>query len=267
MLSACRFCPLIGDVNVVRPVLPILLLLLLLAGCGHKGPVQPPKQPLPAAPEALTLQQKGMRFLVAWNPPRTNQDGSPLADLEGFRVFKMKYDLAQDCPECRDTSVLLLAVDIEFLREVRRVGDRFHLWDDELEPGFGYQYRIVPYNKKGRDGESARQRVPFVHPPPAPDGLAAESHDRLVRLRWQPAAEARQEVKPLGYNLYRREGDEPFPFSPVNRDVLTDATFEDYDVENGRTYIYAVRTVIRIRGNAVESGLSRTAEATPQPGF
>lgn len=244
-----------------------MMALLVLAGCGKKGPVRPLQQQLPAAPRALTVQQKGTRFLIAWNRPLTNQDGSPLTNLEGFSVFKMKYDLAQDCPECRDTSVLLLDVDLEYPRETRRSGDRFYLWDSELEPGFGYQYRIVPYNDKGRNGEAVRLRVPFVNPPATPEGLAAESHDQLVRLHWQPAAEKRAGVEMLGYNLYRREADEPFAFSPVNREILTETTFEDYGVENDRTYIYAVRAVTRIRGNAIESGLSATAEARPQAGF
>jgi len=253
---------------VFRPVPSLLILLLiLLAGCGNKGPVRPLKQQVPAAPKALEVQQKGTRFLVAWDRPRTNQDGSELTNLEGFRVFKMKYDLAQDCPECRDTSVLLLDVDLEYLRDVRRSGERLYLWDDELEPGFGYQYRIVPYNSKGREGELVRLRVPFVYPSTAPEGLVAENHDRMVRLRWQPAIEVRAEVELLGYNLYRREGDESFPFPPVNLGILTEPTFEDYGVENGKTYIYAVRTVARIRGNTVESQLSAAAEARPQAGL
>lgn len=245
----------------------ILLLLVFAAGCGKKGPVQPLRQPLPAAPEALTVQQKGDRFLVAWRPPVRNQDGSELKNLEKFRVYKMRYDLADDCPECRDTSVLLQEVDLDYLREVRRVGDRLYLWDTELEPGFGYQYRIVPVNTKRREGAPVILRLPFVNPPAAPGGLAAEDHDRMVRLRWQPVTEAGAEAELLGYNLYRREGDEPFAFAPVNPEILAEPAFEDYGVENGRTYIYSVRAVIRLRGNTVESQLSAPAEARPQAGL
>jgi hypothetical protein len=246
----------------------LLLLLALLAGCGKKGPVQPLKQRLPAAPEALTVRQIGDRFLVAWRPPVRNLDGSTLEDLDKFRVYKMRYDLANDCPECRDTSVLLQEVDLDYLRDVRRVGDRLYLWDTELEPGYGYQYRIVPINTKGREGGSILLRAPFVNPPPAPAGLTAENRDRLVRLHWQSPAATPPDGERLGFNLYRREASEPFPFSPVNRDViLTDPAFEDFDVENGRTYVYAVRTVVRVLGKTVESTLSNIVTAAPQPGL
>jgi predicted small lipoprotein YifL len=251
-----------------RHAVPLLLLLLaFVAGCGKKGPVQPLKQPLPAAPEALTVQQKGEGFLVSWRPPVRNQDGSELKNLEKFRVFKMRYDLADDCPECRDTSVLLQEVDLDYLRDVRRSGDRLYLWDTELELGFGYQYRVVPVSSKRREGDSALLRLPFFTPPQAPDGLTAESRDRFVRLRWQPTTEAREDGDLLGYNLYRREGTAPFPFSPANREVLAEPAFEDFDLENGRTYNYAVRSVFRLLGKIVESALSSTVSATPQPGL
>jgi len=249
----------------LRPLLPMLLLLALLAGCGHKGPVRPLQQPLPAAPRTLDVEQRGVRLLVTWSLPRTNQDGSPLTNLEGFRVYKMNFDPAQDCPECRDTSELLQEVDLEYLRDVRRSGERLYLWDDGLEDGVGYQYRVVPYNTKGRDGEPAQLRVVFFAPPPAPTALAAEGRDRLVRLRWEPAAPA-PGYEIAGYNLYRREPEEPFPFEPVNRQPLLEPAFEDYGVENDHGYIYAVRTLSRRDGETVESQLSETAEATPRQG-
>lgn len=251
----------------IRRFFILIFLLCLLPGCGKKGPVRPLKQPLPAAPEALSVQQKGDRFLVSWRPPVRNQDGSELTNLEKFKIYKMRYDLADDCPECRDTSVLLLEVDLDYLRDVRRIGDRLYLWDDELEAGIGYQYSVVPFNARGRQGDSARQRIPFVSPPPPPVRLTAESHDRMVRLRWQPPAEVAAEAERVGFNVYRREGSDAFPLLPVNREIQVEPTFEDYSVENGRTYEYAVRTVVRLLETKVESQLSNPATATPQPGL
>jgi hypothetical protein len=246
--------------------MPLLMLLALLAACGKKGPVRPLRQPLPAAAPGLEARQLGDRVLLSWGVPRLNQDGSPVKDLEGFRILRMRYDLTQDCPECRDTSTLLREVDLDYLREVRRVGDRLYLWDDNLETGFGYQYRVVPFTSRGREGEAAQLRLPFVPPLPAPAALSAASHDRLVRLSWQPPAEKRGGVEMLGYNLYRRSDSDPFPELPLNREVVAATAFDDFGVENGQTYVYAVRAVARILGHTVESPLSATAAATPEEG-
>ena len=252
-----------------RSVLPILLLLLLAlpAGCGRKGPVRPLKQPLPDAPQDLVLRQQGMRFLLAWGLPAQNQDGSPLTDLEGFRIYKMKYDPAEDCPECRDTSILLEDVALDYLREVIRRGNRFYYYDTELRTDAGYQYRITPYDRKHREGAPAMVRLPTSVPPLAPATLNATGHDRLVRLNWEPVNEKRPDEEWLGYNLYRRQPGEAFPPAPVNHEPLTAASFEDFGLENDRTYIYAVRSLVRVSGHPVESDLSELVEVLPREGF
>jgi hypothetical protein len=244
-----------------------LLLLFLPAGCGKKGPVQPLKQPLPAAPKELALRQMGMRFVLAWDIPKVNQNGTPLTDLKGFKVLRMRYDLAEDCPECRDTSVLLEEIDLDFLQEVIRRGDRLYFWDTELKPDFGYKYTVVPYNRRNREGAQAQVRRPMLIPPLPPDRLAATAHDRLVRLAWEPAVEDRQGAGLLGYNLYRHKPGEAFPPRPLNREPLMNTAFEDFDVQNGTTYVYAVRTVVSIMDHPVESLLSNITEAVPREGL
>jgi hypothetical protein len=208
-----------------------------------------------------------MRFLLSWGLPEQNQDGSPLTDLEGFRIYKMKYDPIEECPECRDTSVLLEDVDLDYPRGVTRRGDRFYLWDAELDVGSGYQYRITPYNRKHREGAPAVVRRPMAVPPLSPSTLTATGHDRLVRLAWEPVTEEREGVEWLGYNLYRRQLGEAFPPAPVNNEILSAPSYEDFGLENDRTYIYAVRSVARISGQPVESALSELAEAVPREGF
>lgn len=250
-----------------RPVLPILLLLLLLPGCGKKGPVRPLSQPLPAAPGKLAVRQLGMRFLLAWDLPQTNQNDTPLTDLEGFRIYKMQYDLAEDCPDCRDTSVLLDEVDLDYPENARRSGDRVFFWDAELRPGSGYQYRVVPLTRRKREGAPTQVRLPFSVPPLAPARAQGSGHDRLVRLSWEPADGARQAGEWLGYNLYRRLPDEPFPTRPLNKAPLAEPAYQDYQVENGRTYLYAVRSVARLFGEPVESPLSTAVEVVPREGL
>jgi len=263
MMSRLR----VGARHAVPLHLVFLLLLVLLAGCGKKGPVRPLKQPLPAAPPEIALRQMGMRFLLAWDIPKVNQDGTSLTDLQGFNVYKMRYDPAEDCPECRDTSVLLEEIDLDYLRDVIRRGDRLYFWDTELKTGFGYKYTVVPFTRRHRDGAPARVRQPMVPPPLPPTALVATGHDRMVRLAWEPAEENRQGVELIGYNLYRHKPGEAFPPRPLNHNPVTKNAFDDFDVQNGTNYIYSIRAVVSIMDHPVESPLSVSAEVVPREGL
>ncbi len=250
----------------IRPLeLLLICLLLALGGCGKKGPVKPLEKPLPSAPNKLSAVQQGQRIQLAWELPTTNQDGSPLKDLQGFNVFKMRYDPANDCPECRDTSTLLLQVDLEFLKNVERRGDRLILWDTELEPGYGYQYRVVPYTQNNREGQPAVVRLPFSPPVAAPQGLTAAEHDSMARLQWQPLT-VPTGVELLGYNLYRKAPGENPPLAPINSAPLTETAFDDFGVQNNVTYEYTLRAVVKTNDIVLESMVSAPLAVTPKAG-
>jgi len=256
----------------MKPVVTMLRLLSLLAGlllalggCGKVGPVKPLEQPLPAAPEKLAALQQGNLMQLAWDIPAVNQDGSPLTDLQGFNVFKMRYDLDADCPECRDTSTLLRQIDLEFPKNAERQGNRLTCWDSDLEPGFGYQYKVLAYTRRNREGAPAVIRKPFLPPAAAPAGLRASEHDRMVRLEWQPAAASAGEEL-LGYNLYRRITGEVLPSLPVNDAPLTETFFEDFGLQNDTSYSYTLRAIIKTEKTRRESTASAAVEATPKAG-
>ncbi|WP_432823568.1 fibronectin type III domain-containing protein [Trichloromonas sp.] len=247
-------------------LLPLLACLLLaLGGCGKKGPVKPLAQPLPAAPEKLAALQQGNLMQLDWEIPVSNQDGSPLTNLQGFNILKMRYDIADDCPECRDSSTLLRQIDLEFLKNAERKGNRLTFWDNDLEPGYGYQYKVVAYTRRNRDGAPATIRRPFLTPAAAPAGLQASAHDRMVRLEWQPAA-APADGELLGYNLYRRSSGEILSSLPVNDALLTVTSFEDFGLQNGIRYSYTLRTVLHRGNTRLESTASSAVVATPKAG-
>ena len=250
----------------LRTLLPLLLLLLLLPGCARKGPVRPLLKPLPAAPKNFTIAQKGNHFLLGWGIPQENQNGAPLTDLQGFRVYRLRFEPARDCPECREATELWRQVDLDYLQGARRLGERLYLRDGDLEAGSGYRYRVVPFTRSGFEGSPATAQRIFTAPPPTPTDLSATPLDHLVRLRWAPVEEKRSGVKFLGYNLYRSPAKEAFPPSPVNLQVLREPHFEDFGVENGQTYRYAVRTVVSSGGLTMESSLSNEVRTTPNAG-
>ena len=248
----------------LRRFLILLFVFFALTACGQRGPVRPLLQALPEAPQNLRVQQQGQRFLITFGLPGKNQDNSPLTDLQGFQVYKMEYDPLRECPECRDTSVLLQSIDLDYLRDVRRVGDRLELWDSGLSPGRGYQYRVVAVNRKGAAGRPAVAKRPFFTPPAAPTGLVATGLDQMVRLSWQPVPTGDREL--VGYNLYRRTPEDAFPTAPINREPIAATRFEEYGLQNGTTYDYAVRSVIKSGDWLVESLLSEAVTVTPEAG-
>jgi predicted small lipoprotein YifL len=250
----------------LHPLLILLIALTLLAGCGRKGPVRPALLPLPEAADNVVLQQRGDSLLLAWNIPTRNQDGSALTDLQGFRIFRMRFDPQKDCPECRDTSILLSDLDLEYLRQAWRIGERLYLRDGDLQAGFGYRYRIIPVTRAGHEGATATIQGVYLPPPPAPTSLNAEGLDRMVRLNWQSVPDERADAEQLGYRVYRRLDEQPFPPQPLNRQPLIEPLFEDFGLENGRRYHYSVTTVVRIGELTVESALSESASATPEEG-
>jgi hypothetical protein len=257
----------------MRPVVtipPLFLLLLLIClfltcGCGKKGPVKPLRQPLPAAPTQLTVLQQGNLMKISWQIPATNQDGSALEDLQGFNIYKMRYNLADDCPECRDISVLMRQVDLDFLKNAERQGSRLMIWDNDLEAGFGYQYRVTAYTRQHREGEPVVIRYPFLAPIAAPHSLQTSGHDRMVRLSWQPP-DLIDGMRIHGYNLYRRAIGEPSSPFPINSQRISETSFEDFGLANGTTQVYRVRMIVESRGMLLESAASTAAEAIPEEG-
>jgi hypothetical protein len=64
-----------------------------------------------------------------------------------------------------------------------------------------------------------------------------------------------------GYNVYRTLKGETFPLQPLNREPLAGNSFADVGLERGTSYLYGVRTVVRLpSGGRVESSLSNEEE-------
>lgn len=246
-----------------RQYLTLFLILLTLTACGKKGPVRPLELPLPAAPGAFEIRQRGDQFLLAWTIPTANQDGTPLTDLAGFQIFRMRFLPQEDCPDCRDTSTLWREVNLAYLQEVRRIENRLFLSDTEVEPGYAYRYRIVPVTTRGRGGAAAAAGRTFRPPPGSPQQLVATGHDRMVRLSWEAPADS----GPVeGYNVYRSTEGEPPALLPITSAPVAHNFYEDFGLENGRTYFYTVRGVAGKGAESTESAPSETASANPAPG-
>jgi hypothetical protein len=146
-------------------------------------------------------------------------------------------------------------------------GDRI-VYTDRRELAYGrrYTYVVTTSDAQGRTSPlSPRVSLTYIAPPEAPPGLRGESGDRTARLAWQPPArlvDGSPATDPLAYEVLRA-GDLRAEPAPVGRTAPGITSFEDRDLENDRTYYYAVRAV-RIAGTASATGeAGRRVAVTP----
>lgn len=249
-----------------RPALITMIsfmLIMMITACGKKGPVRPKLDSLPMAPEKVTLQQQGNLFLLGWNIPSTNQDGSKAEELTGFRIKRLSYDATEGCPTCRDPQNEVAELDLGYPAPGQRFGNRIYWRDLDIRIGSGYRYAIVPLTVGGNEGPAATVHLAAQPPPPPPTALQVEAGNAQVAVQWiAPALSGEMEL--VGYNLYRRQAKLRFPIVPVNSEPLQETHLIDRGLDNGRAYEYRVSSLIRIGDQVLESMASPGALVTPQ---
>ncbi|HEY5973765.1 MAG TPA: fibronectin type III domain-containing protein, partial [Geobacteraceae bacterium] len=213
----------------------------------------------------LAVSQRGEEFRLSWTLPGKEEGGRPLRDLTGCRLYRREpLPPAQDCPNCQESWKLLRAIDLAYLQDVQRRGDRLFFTDGTVRTGTGYEYQVLAMNRPGAVSRpSNRPRLAKVAPP-LPPVLQVIPGQTEVRLEFVaipfPAKEAI-----VGYNIYRQALREAYPETPLNAEPLPGPAYDDKQLVPGTIYRYVVRTVARIDGQLVESDPSNEAAATLLP--
>lgn len=251
-----------------RPMALIFISILLISmnsGCGKKGPVRPKLTTLTSAPEELTLQQQGNIFVLGWTIPSAGLIGGGEEDVTGFRIRRMTYDAAEDCPTCRDPQEVMAELDIMSPAPGQRIGNRMYWRDMDILSGIGYRYAVIPMILGGQEGPTATIHLAAQKPPPSPTDLQAEAGDARAVVKWTaPLLPEGQQL--VGYNIYRRQAQQPFPIVPVNAKPLQITRLVDRGLDNGRTYEYRVSALVRSGDQLLESMATPGALVTPQEG-
>ncbi|MDD2337041.1 MAG: fibronectin type III domain-containing protein [Geobacteraceae bacterium] len=235
-------------------------IVLLLVACGKRGPLVLPEALVPAAINDLRVEQKGNRFLVCWSRPGKEEWGGFLENLAGFRVFRRDVlPPDQDCEECPNAYRVVKLIDPEYLQDVFQIGSRYCFFDSELQNRNTYQYKVVSFNKDGATSkDSNKVRKTKLVPPAAPVLSAMKTPDSVI-LQWKiPSATQGESLE--GFSLYRKQGNEVMPLSPIATLKADSTSFSDPHMEYGVLYYYAVRTIAKIGPDLVESDLSNIVE-------
>ena len=203
------------------------------------------------------------RILLKWEVPHSNTDGTDLKDLSGFKVYRSNHKIGEDCPDCKKQREVYANVDIDEPANAAIVGSEVIYIDKKVTTGDVYAYRVAPYNLKGREGPASTEvEVEFQEAPQPPRGLDAESDSGRVVLRWVPSADS---ANIRAFRIYRGTENRPEAFEVIGLARAEENHYEDRNVEKDKTYFYQVRSLMLIKGIALESAPSRIAVAVIKP--
>jgi hypothetical protein len=229
-----------------KKLLVLVAMIAGLWGCGVKAPPVSWDTVIPKRIVTLEARIREGRLLLEWTAPKENTDNSPLTDLAGFQVLRSEGTLVgEECRGCGEETKTVFEMNVTKPEEAK--GKRMSLLIEDLEPRKAYIYQVVARN--GRDHLSAPSnpvRVFWDYPPRPPAVAAAERGDKRADLSWASVERA------TGYNVYRKAEGENYPLRPINREVLIETRYTDLNVENGKKYLYSIRTVRRVGKTDVE---------------
>ena len=131
----------------VYVVITLLIVpLVLISGCGIKGPPVPPSYAKPPAVSDLQYQVTGNKLTLTWSVPPP-MDTTQKQTVAGARVLRLKQSLTnipcQDCPKL-----------FTILKKIPARSGTMQ-FQDIIDKGFGYYYKIVLYDAGNKTGEAS----------------------------------------------------------------------------------------------------------------
>jgi hypothetical protein len=262
-----------GRRRAVGPLLAAALILLVLPACGRKGTPVAPEQRLPQPVNDLRGVVRDGGIELSWTVPRRRVDNTRLINPGLARVFR-----AEDGGEGEPRAAMLKDDRVVGYTEVATIrladppsplvsGGRVTITDRRnLAVGRRYTYVVVTADAQDRSSPpSARLSMTFAAAPAPPADFRVESGDREARLSWKPPAtltDGGAITEPLVYEILRAPSAGAAP-APLARTTPGTTSMTDRNLENDRTYYYAVRAIRRDGSTQVEGEPTMTVAATP----
>lgn len=172
---------------------------------------------------AHTVEQG--KVILTWDAVTTNEDGSALADLGSYRIFRKKNSA--------DAFSQIGQVDAAVLTYT----------DTAMKDGASYIYAVAAYDDEPTPNEGAKSADHAVKTIPSiPQGLAPTTFDNMIRLDWtsvQDGVDLELNENLAGYNVYRSEVDGG-PYTVIGSAAASETSFEDSSAVNGTMYYYVI---------------------------
>ena len=246
----------------MRMLFCLLSMLLTFTACGKKGPLIYPDLLVPAAPSEVSAQQSGSSVKLSFVLPSKDLAGQNITGLSGVTIFKRDEQTGQSpgCSTCTTDFNLFKKLNLDFLPpDIRRYGNLLMLLDGDVQTGRTYSYRISVITKDNQEGSPSVPAITVMLAAPLPPVVQVISQPTEILLEFVGLPPLEGVIK--GYNVYRTRKGEAFPLLSLNREPLTGNRFTDVGLERATSYLYGVRTVVRLpSGGRVESSLSNEVE-------
>lgn len=260
-----------------------IFVILLACGCGAPGDPVPPAPPVPVAISGLAAKQSGDGAELIFALPAKSVSGEKLMASPAVEIVRgaVKPNGAPDAKSFRVVYTIPGALVVNYLAagHVRFV-DPISPAETMANPGASYAYLIRTRLSKKR--ASADSNIVTVRMFPVPQPISSvqfQVTETAVNLSWSAPVET-SAGNPLpaisGYRIYRGEIDPHAP-APASKDLSTvhwisplallrpsaNISYSDTQFEFGKTYVYAVRSMISVEGNEIESDNSGPITVTP----
>lgn len=212
-------------------------------GAGQKAPfsnflVIEPEAKVAAAPTSLSATVSQDAMLLKWNAPDANADGTTPVNLRGYNIYRS---------DSRNAAGKLLN---------KNAVPRSEFADPtfEFDKEYFYFVRAVSAGTAGTPTESGESNIVEVKPkdtfrPSPPSSITIAASPDTISLFFPPNPES----DVAGYKIFRSE-DESLPKSEwklLTATLLDTTTFQDKQIEKGKTYFYYLIAVDKF-GNASE---------------
>lgn len=237
--------------------------LFFAGGCGYKNAPVPPETVVPKPVDDLLYTTGAKGATLSWSYPVKTIRGSVIENVSSFELYRAEIPLKDYCGGCPIPFGKPIAVAGGTPmdgKQRRRV--TYELQD--LKSGHKYFFKVNARTSWLAAGSDSNI-ISFVWMKPlaAPQGLEADAGDSRISLKWQPVTtygDGESIDNPIQYQLYRSVGGK----SLVKLGKpLSDASYVDRQVKNGRKYFYAVQSMMLYNNELVAGGRSQEVSSIP----
>ncbi|MEA1933842.1 MAG: fibronectin type III domain-containing protein [Thermodesulfobacteriota bacterium] len=239
-------------------------LVLLLTSCGYKTDLVPPQATVPAQIKNLKYRLDETGVTLTWSYPTKTTEGSAIREIRAFELFRAVIPEEDYCPDCpvRFGSPLEIKGG-PVIVDKKNMTAEYH--ESLLRPNHRYFYKVrsrAGWLLAGRNSNI----VSFLWNTPvdAPLNLKIKTGDKAVTLSWKKPAgllDGSPVMDPIFFQVVRSQtGDN---FRPIG-EPTEGMTFTDHAVENGKTYFYRVRPIIKTHNTRAGGKLSKVVSGTPR---